>query len=73
MEARQIVESALRVLTCWIAGEEPAAADAQFLHVHSLPDEADLELDDLGCAIVAREWRLVIAASAAERKILQRA
>ena len=73
MEARQTVETALRVLKCWTAGEEPAAADVPFLHEHALPDEADLELDDLACAIVARECRLVIAVSAAERKMLRRA
>jgi hypothetical protein len=59
MESRELVEVALRVLTSWSAGELPAERDVRILRQHALPHEAELPPDDLACAIVARECRLV--------------
>jgi hypothetical protein len=59
MKPRELVEVALRVLTSWSAGELPAERDVRILRHHGLPDEAELAVDDLACAMVARECRRV--------------
>ena len=71
MDSRDIVETALRVLKCWTAGQKPTEVDVLFLRKHALPGEADLELDDVACSVVARECRTVIASCAAERAVIQ--
>jgi hypothetical protein len=46
---------ALRVLTQFNGGAEPAAEDAQVLKHSAGPDEKRLRIDALACAIIQRE------------------
>ena len=59
MHRQELVEGALRVLKAWTTGESPTEADVRLLRSHQRADEAELALDDLACAIVARECRRV--------------
>ena len=55
MPSRKLLETALRVLSKWNKGWPPAAADVEVLRLHALPEEGNLESDELACCIVRRE------------------
>jgi hypothetical protein len=62
---RRLFLTALSVLTQVMNKREPPTADVQLLKANALPDELDLDLDELAGSIVRRET----AFRAAERKL----
>ena len=57
MDAREIIEVALRVLSAWSNGHEPLPGDEALLRTLARPQEADYPADELACTIIARESR----------------
>jgi hypothetical protein len=53
---RSLLEAAMRVLRGTYSGAGLSVHDVELLREHALPEERDLELEDLADAII---WRLV--------------
>ena len=51
MNPRELVETALRVLSAWTAGRKPAPADVEALK-RAYPSSAHLPDDDLACQVI---------------------
>jgi hypothetical protein len=51
MNPRELVETALRVLTAWTNGRKPASADLNTLK-EAFPSSAHLPDDDLACQVI---------------------
>jgi hypothetical protein len=51
MSPRELVETALRVLSAWTAGRKPAPADLNTLK-EAFPSSAHLPDDDLACQVI---------------------
>jgi hypothetical protein len=51
MNPRELVETALRVLSAWTAGRKPAPADVEALK-EAFPSSAHLPADDLACQVI---------------------
>jgi hypothetical protein len=73
MDARDVAEAALRVLSLWTHGIEPNSQDVKILRSHALvPDEMDLSIDELACRVIRRECARVIEESQVSRKNIDR-
>jgi hypothetical protein len=55
MASRELVQTALRVLSAWISGSRPNSSDVEILREHAHPGKFDLPVDDLACLIIRRE------------------
>ena len=55
MAAKNLMETALRVLAHKVSGARPAAEDVQVLKENALPEESGLDTDRIACQVVARE------------------
>ena len=51
MDPRELVETALHVLTAWADGRKPASADVEALK-QAFPSSAHLPDDDLACQVI---------------------
>jgi hypothetical protein len=51
MSPRELVETALRVLSAWTAGRKPAPADVEALK-RAFPSSAHVPDDDLACQVI---------------------
>ena len=51
MSPKELVETALRILTAWTDGRKPASADLNTLK-EALPSSAHLPDDDLACQVI---------------------
>jgi hypothetical protein len=51
MDPRELVETALHVLTAWAAGRKPASADLNTLK-EAFPSSAHLPDDELACQVI---------------------
>jgi hypothetical protein len=51
MNPRELIETALRVLTAWTNGRKPASADLNTLK-EAFPSSAHLPDDDLACQVI---------------------
>jgi hypothetical protein len=66
--SKELVETALRVLTAWTYKDLPDFSDLEILRRSCLPEEAEVPIDELACRIVARECKSVIQDSQTERR-----
>ena len=55
MSSKNLMETALRVLSHKVNGGRPSAADVRLIKAHALPEEAGLDTDRIACQVVARE------------------
>ena len=67
MDSRTLVEIALRMLTDWTSGRNPASNDMEILRQHASPASLNLPIDQLACEIVNRECSRVLEDSRKER------
>jgi hypothetical protein len=51
---RETFRAALRVLSSICSGKPADASDVDLVKASALPEERDLELDDLACAVAQR-------------------
>jgi hypothetical protein len=68
MKAAELVPLALRVLSACTKHDTPDRNDVEVLREHGLPDEADLGVDMLACAIIRRETEHELSVSRAVRE-----
>lgn len=69
--SKELVETALRVLTAWTYKDLPAFSDLEILRRSCLPEEAEVPIDELACRVIGRECKKVIQDSQTERKTIE--
>jgi hypothetical protein len=72
MKSTELVQTALHVLSAWISGSHPDAAEVEILRQSARPGEEELAVDELACLIVHRECERELHESRQEREAAKR-
>jgi hypothetical protein len=57
MSTKNLMETALRVLSHKVNGAQPAPEDVKVIKENALPEESGLDTDRIACQVVAREMK----------------
>ena len=55
MSGKDLMETALRILSHKMGGSRPPSEDVRTLKRNALPEETELDTDRIACQVVARE------------------
>ena len=55
MSRKDLMETALRILSHKMGGSRPPSEDVRTLQRNALPEETELDTDRIACQVVARE------------------